>query len=224
MKCPHCNGKKCIYCLRTGKMLTTRDKDFVHKKQSTKIYSCYKGSNDKLIENVLLLYSRPNDTIADVTYAHGAFWRTSNMSIYNFLTSDLLTGTDFRNLPYKNNSIDIGVIDPPYMSYPGNTLVNDVYNNNSTHNMSIDDILDLYAEGIQELQRVVKQHGLIWVKCQDESQRFTHIEIYNIALNLGLVAKDLFILHQVSTTPIQGVQQIAKKNHSYLWIFEKEKY
>lgn len=53
-------------------------------------------------------------------------------------------------------------------------------------------------------------------------QRWSHIELYEIALRLKFYAKDLFVLTQKSRPCIQHKkQQHARKNHSYLWVFKK---
>ena len=77
-----------------------------------------------------------------------------------------------------------------------------------------------------ESERILKEQGFLFVKCQDEIesgyQRWSHIEIYNIAMLLGFYGKDLFILKSFSNPGIQNKnQQHARKNHSYLWIFQK---
>lgn len=62
-------------------------------------------------------------------------------------------------------------------------------------------------------------------KCQDEvcggKQQWSHIEIQDIAeKELFLYAKDLFILVNTSRPKPLYQQKHARKNHSYLWIFE----
>jgi len=90
---------------------------------------------------------------------------------------------------------------------------------------SYSDILNLFQEGLEECARVLRLGGLLLVKCCDESsdgrQRMTHIEVYNMALELGLVAKDMFVLHRVTEPVVCGRQRVARKNHSHLWVFEK---
>ncbi len=67
--------------------------------------------------------------------------------------------------------------------------------------------------------------GLLLGKCCDESsdgrQRMTHIDVYNMTLGLGLVAKDMFVLHRVTEPVVYGRQRVARNNHSYLWVLEK---
>ena len=196
-------------------------------KKSKIVYSSVYGKNADLIAQVVKLYAFPSASIADVTWGKGAFWKAVDLSRYNFHPSDIKDGIDFRDLPYENNSLDVVVLDPPYAHNPGTFMTDDTYNNNATtKGMNHDAIQQLYRDGMQEAYRVLKDGGLLWVKCQDEiesgKQRYSHIEIFNTGSQLGFYAKDLFILKQDTSSPVQQKkQQHAKKNHSYLWIFRK---
>lgn len=186
------------------------------------IYTVHTGNNAGLISKVVNLYFKEGDTVADVTYGRGAFWREVNTKKYEVVGTDLKTGTDFRCLPYGNEVFDHGVIDPPY----ARTGLGDMmkcYNTSraSTHS----EIMELYGAGLRELYRVIKPNGFILVKCQDEvygcKQRWSHIEIKDIAEELGLYARDMFVLVNTKTPKVHHNQKHARKNHSYLWVFEK---
>lgn len=191
------------------------------------VYSCVKGKNCDLIERVCDLYLTDGMAVADVTFGKGAFWKHVDMSAYDFRPTDIKDGVDFRHLPYSNGAMDVVVLDPPYAHNPGRMFVDTTYNNAATtKGMYHKDIINLYSEGMRESHRVLKNGGLMWVKCQDEIessvQKYSHIELYNIAEQMGFYAKDLFILMQESNPTIQHkIQKHARKNHSYLWIFKK---
>jgi hypothetical protein len=90
--------------------------------------------------------------------------------------------------------------------------------------MSHKDIIELYKGGIREAKRVLRPGGMLWVKCKDEieggHQRWSHVEIYNAATDLGFYGLDLFVL--VTQVPCglrwRNGQRHARKNHSYLWV------
>ena len=86
------------------------------------------------------------------------------------------------------------------------------------------DIMELYRDGLTEAHRLLKPGGLTWCKTQDEieshRQQWSHIEIYQIATEIGFYGRDLFVL-VTGSPPIQHRQQHARRNHSYLWIFQK---
>jgi tRNA G10 N-methylase Trm11 len=187
--------------------------------------------NGELIEKVEKLYLKKGFKIADVTYGEGVFWKNIDLKKYKFFKSDIQTcpeaSYDFRDLPYASESMDVVVLDPPYAHNPGKTfMINHTYKNiETTTGMYHKDIIKMYEDGMVEAKRILKKNGRLWVKCKDEietsKQRWSHIEIYNIAIKLELYPKDLFIFVQNSKPYVQKKeQQHARKNHSYLWIFE----
>ena len=103
---------------------------------SIKVYSAIRGTNSDLIVRVIALYVSDGDTVADVTYGKGTFWRKVNTGNFSLLKSDILTCPeatfDFRHLPYDDASLDHVVLDPPYAHTPGNLLVEACYRNRET--------------------------------------------------------------------------------------------
>lgn len=187
------------------------------------IYTACIGNNSDLIADVVELYFQEGSKVADVTYGKGVFWRKVDKTKYNIIGSDLKTGVDFRNLPYEDNSFDHSIIDPPYARISNLKGMVDCYN--TTRYTTHEDIIQLYREGLNELKRITKKGGYILCKCQDEvfggKQQWSHIEIQDIAeKELFLYAKDLFILVNISRPKPLYQQKHARKNHSYLWIFE----
>lgn len=181
------------------------------------------GTNADLIANVWSIYKpEPGSVIADVTFGRGVFWKNIDLSGYDFRPSDIMTGIDFRSLPYENGEIDLLVLDPPYM-HGGETVkesINHCYRNQNTSHESV---FRLYASGILEAARVLKKGGMIWVKTQDEiesgKQRFTSREVMNFLEMAGFQIIDLFVLVQQSIPAMrEKYQKSARKNHSYLII------
>jgi hypothetical protein len=84
--------------------------------------------------------------------------------------------------------------------------------------------MKLYQDGMYEAKRILKNDGFLWIKCQDQiessKQCWSHIEIYQMAVEMGFYAKDMFVLHQDGKPHIQHKQQHARRNHSYLWVFQ----
>jgi hypothetical protein len=192
------------------------------------------GTNAQLIYNVVCLYLKEGMVIADVTYGKGNFWKMIDLSKYDFHASDQVTcpdhAYDFRKLPYQDNTFDVLVLDPPYVSHTHKVqgkysfIAEDQYNNSSTAGMNHADIIQMYKDGLKEAFRVVKHKGLVWVKCQDEmasKQHWSHIEILSIAEGMGFRGEDLFVYVQSGKMPIRGKQIHARKNHSYLWVLKK---
>jgi len=182
------------------------------------------GNNSDLIKNIADMYIQNGDVVADVTYGKGVFWAKTDTSSFTLLKSDKLTGTDFTDLPYGDTSIDVLVLDPPYM-HGGETVkrsINDCYKNENTSHESV---VRLYLRGMLEATRVLKKGGLLFVKSQDEiesgNQQWSHVELMDIGKQIGFKCVDLFVLLQ-STIPTMRVkyQKTARKNHSYMLIFK----
>lgn len=186
------------------------------------ILTAITGTNAELIPEVEKLYLKQGQRVLDVTYGKGVFWRNIDTSAYDFVPSDLQNGVDFTDLPYEDRSADVIVLDPPYM-HGGVTVkasINDCYKNQNTSHESV---IRLYAGGILEAARVLKQKGLLWVKCQDEiesgKQRPSYREICGLLETLGFEIADTFVLVQSSIPAMrEDYQKTARKNHSYLII------
>ena len=201
------------------------------------VLSATVGSNEDLFPRVLGLYVAPGSVVADITYGQGVFWRSIPPKQYRLLATDIAEGVDSRSLPYSNGAIDCVVFDPPYMHSPGGTTHRNqepfekYYRNNGTGNRTSakyhEAVLELYAETGKEAWRVLRDRGVLIVKCQDEvcsnRQRFTHVEIMQAYAELGFVAEDLFVLVRRNRPGASRVvkQVHARKNHSYFLVFWK---
>ena len=201
------------------------------------VLSATVGSNEDLFPHVLGLYVAPDSVVADVTYGQGVFWRSIPRDRYRLLATDITQGVDCRALPYSDGEIDCVVFDPPYMHSPGGTAhrshkpFENYYRNNTTGNRTgskyHEAVLELYADTGREAWRVLRNRGVLIVKCQDEvcsnQQRFTHVEIMQSYSELGFVAEDLFVLVRRNRPGASRVvkQVHARKNHSYFLVFWK---
>src|SRR5437660_694992 len=123
------------------------------------IHSCYQGKNDALFAQILSLYVAKSSKIADVTFGKGIFWKKVRKKDYELFATDIASGSDCRNLPYENDSIDCVVFDPPYMhtattAHRGHQNFEENYRNNATQNGSTkkyhEAVLDLYFQAADE--------------------------------------------------------------------------
>lgn len=201
------------------------------------VFSAYVGTNDVVFPCILSLYVPMGSQVADVTYGKGVFWRNVPEGHYNLLPTDRSTGTDCRNLPYANASIDCVVFDPPYMHSPGGTAHMNhqnyevYYRNNEAFSTTKyhEAVLDLYLAAAKEALRVLRPNGAYIVKCQDEvcanRQRLTHVEIINELECMGFVTEDLFVILRNGKPGVSRLlkQAHARKNHSYFVVFLKPK-
>lgn len=206
------------------------------------VMSAYVSGNSEVFPNILELHVAPGSKIADVTYGGGVFWKNVDLSKYELLTSDIAIGVDCRSLPYGNNSLDALVLDPPYMEglLRGNSdhkagggthaAFRDYYSNGDEKSHGPKwhaAVSDLYFKAGAEAHRVLKDNGVMIVKCQDEvsanRQWLTHVEIINHYEGLGFYTKDLFVTVRQNKAGVSRLlkQVHARKNHSYFLVFVK---
>ena len=202
------------------------------------------GSNADIFPSILQLHVPEGSTIADVTYGKGVFWKKVPKDIYSPIPSDIATGTDCRRLPYADASLDAVVLDPPYMEgfyrnagrgeKAGNgthkTFRNYYSNGNEEQGTGPrwhDAVLAMYFDSISEASRVLTDKGTLIVKCQDQvcanTQRLTHVDIINYAMDIGFYCKDLFVLVRTNAPAVSRLvkQNHARKQHSYFLILVK---
>jgi hypothetical protein len=196
------------------------------------VMTAHHGRNDAMIASVARLYIPDGATVIDATWGHGNFWSRTETARFRLVGSDLLGAygamlqADFRQLPIRERSADVVVLDPPYVHATTQARrIHSTYHNNETGiGAHCADIMQLYRLGMTEAFRVLRSGGTCWVKCQDavegRQQQWAVIEMHAMALELGYEPHDLFVL--VSTHPPvrPGQRQFhARRNHSYLWIF-----
>jgi hypothetical protein len=200
------------------------------------VFSARQGTNDEIFPSILSLYVAPGSTIADITYGKGIFWKKVDRKAYKVKATDIASGTDCRQLPYRSGSIDCVVFDPPYMHTPGGSAhvghqnFEQYYANNGAAHPTKkyhEAVLDLYFSAATEAKRVLRDGGIFVVKCQDEvcanKQRLTHVELINEYASKGFVCEDLFVVMRRNKPGMSRVvQQVhARKNHSYFMVFWK---
>jgi hypothetical protein len=205
------------------------------------ILSAAVAGNAAVFPDLLQLHVPRGARIADVTYGKGVFWQKVPAGAYEVIPSDIQTGVDCTDLPYKDDSLDALVLDPPYMEglFRADTkhmagagthaAFREHYSNGKATNGNgpkwHDAVLDLYFRAGAEAKRVLKTGGIFIVKCQDEvsanRQRLTHVELINHFEARDFYTKDLFVVVRENRPGISRVkkQVHARKNHSYFLVF-----
>lgn len=206
------------------------------------VMSAYASGNAEVFPTILDLHVPKGSKIADVTFGGGVFWKKVDLTKYELHPSDIADGIDCRKLPYEDMSFDAIVLDPPYMEgllrenkehkagAGTHAAFRDYYSNGDEANGGPKwhaAVTDLYFRAGVEARRVLREHGIFIVKCQDEvsanRQWLTHVEIINYYANIGFYIKDLFVIVRQNKAGIARLkkQVHARKNHSYFLIFVK---
>lgn len=192
-------------------------------------------SNEEGFARIVALYARPGQTIVDVTYGHGRFWRHIDRDAYDARCTDLTAGIDLRATGYPNDFADMWVLDPPYRykptrnkpqdATPGHGRVDGLYNltTDLTNNAAV---RALYVAGFTEAHRCLRHGGFLVVKCQDSSQDgkqvWMHCDLIDDASALGFACRELSIVATAATTKSRWPRQRhLRKAHSYFLVFRK---
>ena len=212
------------------------------------VLSAYLAGNAEVFPEILSLHVPEGSIIADVTWGKGVFWRKIPDGKYKLMATDISTGVDCRKLPYEDESIDCVVLDPPYMegfyrkenSHKAgsgtHSAFSDAYSNGDEVNDDSENVgtkkwhaavTDIYFKAGSEAYRVLRNKGIMIVKCQDEVSAgkhwLTHVEIINQYEKIGYYTKDLFIVMRTNKPSVSRLkkQVHARKNHSYFIVFIK---
>lgn len=207
------------------------------------VLSAHLSGNADVFPQVLALHVPKGSTVADVTWGKGVFWQNVPPTAYKLLATDMKTGTDCRNLPYDAGSIDAVVLDPPYMEglfrkstgHMAGGGSHAAFRENYSNGQATAEggpkwhaaVTDLYFKAGKEAHRVLRDEGVLIVKCQDEvsanRQYLTHVEIINEFETYGFYCKDLFVVMRTNRPVVARLkkQEHARKNHSYFLVFIK---
>jgi len=187
---------------------------------------------EEIIKWIIKLYC-PNGIQLDPTYSKGVFYKNIKKPEFRFDIEPQVEGvikSDCRELPIEDSSIRSIMFDPPFIASIPKDKPTGIINQRFGYYRNIQkEMWDMYHDALDEFYRILRQDGILIVKCQDTidscKQYLSHVEIINYAVKLGFYPKDLFIL--LAENRIIGKhhhkQQHARKFHSYFIVFIKTK-
>lgn len=188
-------------------------------------------TNAALIADVARLgYIREWSYTLDPTYGKGNWWTLFRPT--RLVTSDLASGTDFRQLPHADSTFDVVAFDPPYVSAGGRatTTMPDFHARYGMGDAPTSPraLQQMNNAGLKEVMRVTRPRRIILVKCQDyiSSGKLwlgTHWTL-TYALELGLECVDRFEHVGRSRAQPHTRQVHARRNLSTLFVFRAPRY
>ena len=201
------------------------------------VLSARATDSSSMFADILRIYVKHGSVIVDLNYGQGWFWSKTDTSQYNLVRVDLdqqrLLGVDCAICcdqtvsAFRDNSIDVVVIDPPYGCLSTTPRTDKVGNWYNLRPIALNGI-PAYRNVMIEADRILKKNAVAIIKCQDAvnggKQNFTHIAIYDLAMGLGWRGEDLFVMVQSKQPRMRHKYQLhSRKNFSYFWVFQKRK-
>lgn len=199
------------------------------------------NTNGELIADCHKLnYLRNHDLILDPTFGGGKWW--THWRPQRMIFSDIkIDGTDFRNLPHRDEAFTAVAFDPPYCAKGGRETsgIRDMDDRYGQYDCppTPELLQELINQGLNEMYRVVKPsankglhatkpNGIVLVKCMDyiSSGKFfpgTHYTLSH-AMRLGFIQEDR-MEHIGDPGPQPGGrrQVHARRNLSTLLVLRK---
>lgn len=197
--------------------------------------SVWEGEDAELLEKMLQFYPKTQPgRLLDATANSKRFWRHSTrpvigMDIELRYRPDVL-GTSL-SMPFKGQSFDVVVYDPPHVPNQGKDKQKDFgvrfglgskSSANTNYNFS-----HTFPPFVEEAYRVLKHQGVLLCKITDyvhnHRMQWAHIDLIQAATAVGFYACDCII--KVRKGPIIDtrwkVAHHARKQHCYWLVFRK---
>lgn len=186
------------------------------------------GDNAALMENVARLWICETDTVVDVTFGRGVFWRRL-AGLPHHAHDIAKDGVDCRDTPHRSGSVDVVAFDPPYRPTHGSRGFGEnglagAYQVGGESLDTINDVVALYAAGLAEAARILRTGGRVLVKCQDMSYanrlHLVTLDVLRALNECGFDLADQFVLVNGGNlrSPKWRQQQRARRTHSVLWV------
>ena len=198
------------------------------------VYSTLFGTSAEAFPQILDLWVPDGAWIADLTCNRGVFWKQVPLR-YQIVRSDIApeqgiqVQADLRSTPYRDDTFDCVVIDPPYGNHsttPRRDGIKDSYNLETC--LTPQEVRALYLRGIDEAHRILRIKGLLIVKCQNGvngGRKIWHSEaLWAYANGHGFIAEDRFTMVPPSKPMIRHPdrrQQHSREWGSVFWVFRK---
>lgn len=219
-------------------------RNMVYKIEDKPICTARVGKSKDIFKDIMDLHISEGAVIADVTAGLLKFWTNIDLGKYFCIFADtdfdraksyqelnsISLQADCRYLPYRADSLDVVVLDPPYGQLSTSPQSKEMHHLSEAYNLQErrgeDLVYEMYQMGTMEAFRVLKEDGIFIVKCQDfvnsKKQHWLESDVWMFAEIVGFVRRDKFVLVR-QETPIMrhDIQYNARKNHSYFWLFTK---
>lgn len=190
---------------------------------------------NEILRSISVLHNNSQPFQLDPTYSTGQFYKSFPDPEIKYDLEPQTNDTsysDCRKLPFDDGVIKSIIFDPPFViggtPNSGHKNGSQIISKRFSSFKTVDKMVNLYEQSLIEFKRILAPGGLLLFKNQDQvssgHQIFSHCIIYNMAIELGLIPIDLFIL--LAKSRIIGGrhkrQMHARKYNSYWWVIRKQ--
>jgi SAM-dependent methyltransferase len=185
-------------------------------------------NNGELIRDAASLGYLPGLTL-DMTHGLGRWWtkfrpdRLIGCDLEPAKARDVVA--DFRLLPWRDETFDTVVFDPPYkLNGQPTVAIDSPY---GVHERATrDERHALMLDGFQEAKRVARRGGFVLVKCQDQVEGGKvrwQTDMMTVAAGASFRKVDALLMSSYRAQPDGRSQKHARRNYSTLLVFKKER-
>jgi len=197
--------------------------------------SVWDGEDALLVEHMLSFYPKVQPArILDATVGGWRFWKNSTRPIIGLdmrLRCNPSVVGDNSNMPFRSNSFDVVVYDPPHVPNQGKDKIKDFTNRfglgiRSTKQNGYS-FSHTYPPFLKEAYDVLRPQGILLCKVtdyvHDHRYQWAHIELIKAAESRGFIACDCII--KVRKGPIVDPKwkraHHSRRRHSYWLVLRK---
>jgi hypothetical protein len=181
------------------------NREIFDKDEITPLIRSVSDNQDTILNSIIHLFIPAGRFQVDPCYHRGGFYRSGAVPEPEFI-SDIdpqlqynpnIQKFDCRQLPFKPESIDSIIFDPPWLTYPGKNLHGNMVRFGTFK--SCKDMEKMHIESFTAFHQILKPKGILVVKCQDGTNGpnlyLGHIDAVILPCRrIGFKMLDLFIL------------------------------
>jgi SAM-dependent methyltransferase len=223
------------YAMQSQSPLFTENERAQSDMQYRLLPSVWQGEDAELLEVMLDFYPHmPPQLILDATVNAGRFWRGSQRPVIGLdinprYRPDIVG--DNRHMPFRDESFDVVVYDPPHIPNQGkdrskdlNTRFGLVLKSSAVQGYNFS---HLYLPFVREAYRLLKPQGILLCKIADyvhnHRLQWAHVDVIQAATAAGFCPCDCIV--KIRKGPIVDpkwqVAHHARRHHCYWIIFRK---
>lgn len=195
--------------------------------------SCIKSvqnSDRDVLQSIKTLFLQNKNFHLDPCYSSGKFYEDLDRPLIKMdkepQSEDIMCNDINSGLPWKDDSIESIVFDPPFMFGKHGKTDQNLMTKRFTMFDNWNQLETMYKNSLKSFYRVLIKNGIVAFKCQDYTDSrttLTHCHVWKWAIEMGFKIEDLFIMvfkgGRVYNSNL--IQRHARKFHCYWFVLKK---